>query len=243
MAGSRNDIEMKVTADSRGVAAGLKPMMTSLESAQVAAQETEKALDAIGTTPIKVSVNDEAIAKARAEISRLRNQMREQLSTDVTADTREAERRIKELQRSIKVLDATDPVVEVEVNTTRLETLRTSVIGIQGALSGGAGAAAGQGLISGLSAASKGMGAMGASGAAAATGVGAVAVAAVVAADAAWNLGQMAADAETQVAQLDALTKGMGEETFGQLQEFAATTPFAVDEVTAATKRLSSCRG
>lgn len=232
---ARNDIEMRITADSRGVAAGLKPMMTSLDQAQAAAEETEAALEGIATTPVRISVNDQAIENARAEISRLRSQIREDLSTNVNADTKEAERRIKDLQRSIRALDAQEPVVDVVVNTTHLERLQTTVLGVQTALTGGGG---GAGLVQGLGAASRGLAGVGGSAAAAAGPVGAAAVAMVVAGDAAWHLGQMAADAETQVAQLDALTKGMGEETFGQLQEFAATTPFAIDEVTNATKRL-----
>jgi len=234
---TRNDIEMRITADSRGVAAGLKPMMTSLDQAAAAAENTEAALDAIGTTPIKVRVNDEAIAAARAEITRLRNQMREDLRTDVTANTKDAERRIKDLQRTIKVLDAEDPVVDVTVRTTRLDTLRTTVTDIQNAVAGGGGIGGG-GLIGGLSAASRGLGAVGGEAAAAAAPVAAVGAAMVVAGGAAWKLGQNAADAETSIAQLDALTSGMGAETFANLQTFAATTPFEMDEVTAATKRL-----
>jgi tape measure domain-containing protein len=237
MAGTRNDIELKVTANSRGVAAGLKPMMTSLDQAQSAAQETEAALDSIGTTPIKVNVNDEAIAKARAEISRLRNQMREDLSTDITANTKDAERRIKELQKSIKVLDAEAPVVDVVVNTTRLESLRTLVGQVGSALTGG-GSGGGTGLASGLGLASRGVSALGVESAAAAGPIGAAGAAMVVAGGAAYKLGQSAADAETSIAQLDALTKGMGAETFSSLQDFAATTPFEMDEVVASVKRL-----
>lgn len=231
---ARNDIEMRITADSRGVAAGLKPMMTSLDQAQAAAQETEAALDSIGTTPVKISVNDQAIENARAEISRLRAQIRQDLSTNVNADTKEAEKRIKDLQRSIKALDAEQPVIDVVVNTTRLDHLQTTVVGIRDAISSGRGG----GLVSGLGAASRGFSAVGGSAAAAAGPVALAGAAMVVAGDAAWNLGQMAADAETQVATLDALTKGMGAETFGQLQEFAAGTPFAIDEITTATQRL-----
>lgn len=232
---ARNDIEMRITADSRAVAAGLKPMMTSLDQAQVAAQETEKSLSSIGTTPVKVNINDEAIAAARAEITRLRTQMREQLSTDVNADTSQAEKRIRDLQKSIKTLDAEKPVVDVVVNTTRVDTLRSTITGIQEAVSGGGG---GGGLIGGLGLASRGISAVGGEAAAAAGPIGAVGTAMVVAGGAAFKLGQSAADAETSIAQLDALTSGMGFETFQMLQDFAAQTPFEMDEVVASTKRL-----
>jgi len=53
-----------------------------------------------------------------------------------------------------------------------------------------------------------------------------------------WKFGRMAADVETSVTQLDALTVGKGAETFKELQAWAAKTPFAIDDATEATKKL-----
>lgn len=232
---ARNDIEMKITADSRGVAAGLKPMMTSLDQAQAAAEETEAALDSIGTAPVRVNINDEAVERARAEIRRLRDEMREQLRADVTANTKDAERRIKELQRSIRILDAEDPVVNVDVvvETTRLDHVARTITDVRDLVGGG-----GTGLIGGLSSAARGFGGVGGAAATAAGPVTIAGAAMVGASIGAWKLGEQAAFAESQVAQLDALTQGMGEETFGELQKWAAATPFAIDDATNATKRL-----
>jgi tape measure domain-containing protein len=228
----RNDIEMRITADSRGVASGLAPMMKGLQGAQKSAADTETALNEIGAKPIKLSVNDQAVENARVEVARLRAAMAQKLALDPTANTKDAEKRIKDLQRSIKVLDAEDATVDVAVRTTGLQTLTTVVSEVRNGFVGSGG------LIQGLGAARAGIAGVGGEAAAAAVPLGIIWVTMGVAAKQAWDLGEAAADVQTSVSQLDALTGGLGAKTFEDLNKFAAQTPFELAEVTDATKRL-----
>jgi tape measure domain-containing protein len=224
-----NDIEMKITADSRGVVTGLEPMMQSLANAQKASQETATALAAIDSETTKISVEDEAIQNARKEIDRLRGSIVEDLRTDINADTKPALKRIGELQRTIKTLDKMDPVVDVavDVDTSQLSELRLLLTEFAASTSGGgldalkalpgllkrAGTAGGVAVV--------GLGA-------AAVGIGAIGIAS----------GLAAADIETLTVQLDALSEGRGVEALTFLQGWAKSTPFELDQATEATKRL-----
>lgn len=127
----------------------------------------------------------------------------------------------------------------MSVNTAGLAGIQGIFTDLREGFEGGGGG--GAGLVGGLGAARAGLAGVGAAGAAAATGVGALAVGMVAAGKAAWDLGQAAADVETSVAQLDALVStqgGSGEKVFGDLQAWAASTPFAIDDATEATKKL-----
>src|SRR3954469_23865642 len=102
---------LKVKADASGAVSGLKPLQASLGETAKDAQATEKALSELGNGH-KITLNDQAIETARKEIERLRTTMRQDLSINPDADTKAASKRIAELQKSIKVLDASHPVVE-----------------------------------------------------------------------------------------------------------------------------------
>jgi tape measure domain-containing protein len=171
-------------------------LQASLTETAAAAQKTEEALGGLDGTH-KISLNDSAIQTARTEIDRLKTSMREQLSIDPTADTREAQRRIAQLQRSIRTLDAEAPVipVKVEADTSSLDELKSHVAGLA---AGGAGIAA------------------------------------------AWKLTGLAADVETTQIALSSLTGSVqeGAQAFSDLQRFAATTPFELNEVTQAARSL-----
>jgi tape measure domain-containing protein len=229
------DTLLRVKADATQAVRGLKPLQTSLEETAKDAQHTEQALNDLDGQH-KISLNDQAIESARKEVERLRTLMREQLRLDPTADTREAQRRISQLQRSIKTLDDQHPVVDVEVDAdaTGLVALRTAL----GSAATGLTQGAGGGLVGGLSAARAGMAGLGAETAAAGVAVGGIAVGFGAAAKQAWDLGEAAADVQTSVVQLNALTSGLGVETFQELNKWASETPFALDDATEATKRL-----
>jgi tape measure domain-containing protein len=233
---------LKIKADATDAVRGLKPLQTSLDEVAKDAQVAETALDGLDGQH-KISLNDQAIESARKEITRLRDSMRAQLRMDPTVDTREAQKRIKQLQSSIKTLDREEISIDakLDVDTSALSALHTTVVAVRGDLIGSAaGGGAAGGLVGGLSAASRGLQGVGGAAGAAAGPIAGAGVAMVLAGGAAWTLGQNAADAETQIAQLDALTKGMGEETFAALQTWAKDTPFEMGEATEATKKLAA---
>jgi tape measure domain-containing protein len=229
------DTLLRVKADASQAVRGLSPLQASLQTTAADAVKTEAALNDLSGQHT-VSLNDQAIESARVEVERLRNVMREQLRMDPTADTREAQRNITQLQRSIRTLDRTDAVVDVAVHADATELVAMKVALTE--LVGGFAEGGGGGLIGRLTASRAGVKLLGSGAAGAAVGVGSLAVAGSAAAAAAWDLGEAAADVQTQVAQLNALTGGLGTDTFTELNQWATTTPFALDDATAATKRL-----
>jgi tape measure domain-containing protein len=238
MAKSLTELQLKVTADARGAAAGLRPLESSLQQVSADAEAADKSLDSLSQGTHTIRVNDSEVQAAEDEIARLRTQMREDLRADVHADTRDAQRKIKGLQSNIRALKQEKPDIKakVSVDASGLQRLNGVVADMRAGFEGGGGG--GAGLIGGLGAARAGLAGMGAAGAAAVPVIGQIGAALVIASKAAWELGEMAAEAETSIVQLDALTKGMGEETFGELQKWAAATPFAIDDATEATKKL-----
>jgi tape measure domain-containing protein len=98
----------------------------------------------------------------------------------------------------------------------------------------------GGGLGGGLTSLAGGLRGVGAGGATAAAGLAGVAVGVGAAAAGAWELSEAAADVETSVSQLGALVgdQDLGAQTFADLQKWAASTPFAIEDATEATKKL-----
>lgn len=229
------DTLLRVRADAKQAVRGLAPLQASLKATAADAGKTEKALAELdGTHTIRL--NDQAVESARKEITRLRTLMRQQLRMDPQVDTRDAQRRIRSLQSAIRSLDKEKAVVDatVRVDTTGLATLRAALGTVAAEVQGGGSG----GLIGGLGAASRASSALGSTSAAAAAGPAALALAALAAAKASWELGEAAGHAETTIAQLNAITSGMGEELFSDLQEWAKVTPFALDDAAAAARRL-----
>ena len=108
-------LDLKVLADARQAVRGLKPLSTSLSGLTKDAQKTEAALSDLDK-PIKVKVNDEAINNAKKEIQRLQAEIRENLALDINADTKTAQRRIRQLQSAVRTLDTKDAEVDVKVD-------------------------------------------------------------------------------------------------------------------------------
>jgi len=133
------DTLLRVKADAAQAVRGLAPLQASLQQTAADAEVTEKALNDLDGTH-NIRLNDAAILRAREEISRLRQQMREQLAVDVNANTTAAQRRITQLQRSIRTLDAEVVDIPVVVETgqaeTKLAAMRSSVSGIGSSMKG-----------------------------------------------------------------------------------------------------------
>jgi tape measure domain-containing protein len=81
---------------------------------QKEADKTASSLDQIGSAKAKLAVDDKAVVAARKEIGRLRDEVAKTLEADVTADTSKAQRRIRQLQSSIKTLSQTKITPEVK---------------------------------------------------------------------------------------------------------------------------------
>ena len=225
-------LDLKVTADAQAAVQGLKPLSASLDGVTQDAQKTESALKDLDKQHT-IDLNDAAIVNARKEISRLRASIRDDLRLDVNANTKPAQRRVRELQSTIKSLSSETIEIKAEVDAdvdsisgttaglsaliAQLKDMNSTSVDLDpdlinlrnslGSLRGIATKAAGP-------------------------------LAAVGVAVGGWKLGEAAADVETMVTQLDALTSGKGAETFADLQKWAATTPFAIEDATEATKKL-----
>ena len=242
MARSTTELNLKVTADAKQAASGLRPLESSLQEIQTDAKSADAALDGLTKGTHAIRVDDSEVQAAEQEITRLRQEMRDQLRADVHADTRDAQRKIKALQSNIKTLNQEKVSVNAKVNVdgSGFQRISGMIASLRGQVAGGGGEGGGGGLLAGLSLARGGLAALGSEAAVAAGPLGIMAAALVATGKAAWNLGQMAADAETQVLRLDTLTKGMGKEAFGQIQDFAASTPFEVDEISNSFARLTA---
>ena len=243
---------LQVKADASQAVSGLKPLQASLAETATSAQTTEASLNTLSSGAHAVSLNDEAIKNAQAEIARLRTEMRQQLTTDVNADTRPAQARIRQLQSSIKTLgqEPVDVEVNVEENVSgdisggalrglasSLAQGATSAIPLPGILSkiGTVAGPAAAGL-EGVGGAAAGLGSAATVGGPLAIG-GAVVI---MGAKIGIGLGSAAADVETLQVSLDSLTGGKGAETLAFLQKWAAATPFTLAEGVKAFQLLAS---
>jgi tape measure domain-containing protein len=229
MAGRPIDLLLRIKADSTGVESGLSGLNKGLDNATTNVKELDKAIGKAGDKPITLSINQQAIAQAKARIKELQDQIAHTLSQDVTADVKPAQQEINKLRSAIKTLDKAGPEVTIDADTKpairSIDALKAKIAGLDlGALAGGANLPAGLGGIAG------GLSAVGVAGAGAAAGAAAATLA----------LGKMAADVETTKLQLKGLT-GSAETAgrlFDQLREFANSTPFEFDQLAAATRIL-----
>jgi tape measure domain-containing protein len=117
MAKTTTELQLKVTADSRAAARGLAPLESSLKDIQEISEDAEKALKELGDKH-RVDIDDDEVDRLQTEIKRLREQMRDDFRMDVNADTRVAQRRIRELQSAARLLDTKDVDIDVDIDTT-----------------------------------------------------------------------------------------------------------------------------
>ena len=249
---------LQVKADATQAVAGLKPLQTSLNQTAASAKSTESALNELGSGSHTVSLNDAAIKNAQTEIARLRAQMRDQLTTDIDADTRPAQARIRQLQSSIKTLGQEPVKVEVDVD----ESVSSSG-GLSHGVIAGLAQAATSGALTGLpknltaitSAArlagpaveEAGAAFLGADAAAGTLATGGLLLIPIVlagvaaaAVDLGFKLAAPAAQVESLQASLNSLTGGKGVETLTFLQQWAKATPFELADATQAFQLLAS---
>jgi tape measure domain-containing protein len=208
------ELVLKVTADSKQVASGLKASTDALAGLKKSADAADAALDKIDGESVKVSLNDEAIANARKKIDALRAQVREgiELGTDTTA----AQREISKLQRGIRSL--TDKTVQVKVEAPGLNEVNRGMSNLDNRT----------GRLSGT------MTLLKTSGPAALTAVGAGLAAVSV------GSFKLAADMETLRVSMQGVVRDGGNvnKILDEISEFGALTPFTFPELAQTTKLL-----
>jgi len=130
-----DDLTLKISADASGVQKGVSQAASSLDTLSSDAAKTSKNLAKLGdqkvAPTVTVTVKDQAIAKAKADIARLRDEVARGLL--VGADTSAAQKRIAELQRNVRALEDKPHNVKVSVQTTatgELSKLGTQLSGL-----------------------------------------------------------------------------------------------------------------
>lgn len=128
MAG-KDDLVLKISADTTAVASGLKPMSTALDTLEQNAEDAHDALQDLDRTQVDLDVRDQAIKKAKDDIKALRDLIAEQVAMDV--DTRAAQRKLTGLQTAVKKLTDEKHEVDIEIDTAKptsgMEGLREGV--------------------------------------------------------------------------------------------------------------------
>ena len=224
MASSSSSLTFKVLAETASATAGLKRFASSLTGVQKSADKTNASLGKIGSKKATLSVNDKAIQRAKTEIGRLQDQMGKDLALDVNADTTQAQRRIRQLQASIKSLQRSK--ITPEVNTSKLSKVKTALADVGGSLKS---FGAGVGNVF-KSVGVPVLGAIGVAAAGVATSIGAIGVKSL----------QLADDLDNAKISF---TKFLGSADkanafLGDLEKLAAKTPFEFPELIESSKKL-----
>lgn len=229
------ELVFKVTANARSAVAGLKPLQTSLKDIKSDSDKAEKSLEGLSKGH-KVDVDDDAIGRTKREITRLRESMRHDLSVDVNADTRETQRKISGLRRTLRELERDDVDIDVKLNVDEhgLHGVKGDLEGLEKA--GGAGKFAGlaglAGTLGKVAPAGLAIGAAAGGIALVATGVGKLAINSLKLSD------QMA---QAKIAFTQFLGSGAkADKLLGNLTQLAAKTPFEFPELVASSQKLLS---
>jgi len=136
-----DDLILKISADTSAVASGLAPMNDALDTLDTNAHEASdqlSKLDKMNVSPtVDVDIRDEAIAKARQDIERLRDDVAH--GVEMGLDTRAAQREISSLQSAIKKLTSEPETVEIDVDVDKeamadaldgIDSLREGALGL-----------------------------------------------------------------------------------------------------------------
>jgi len=136
-----DDLILKISADTSAVASGLAPMNDALDTLDANAHEASdqlSKLDKMNVSPtVDVDIRDEAIAKARQDIERLRDDVAH--GVEMGLDTRAAQREISSLQSAIKKLTSEPETVEIDVDVDKeamadaldgIDSLREGALGL-----------------------------------------------------------------------------------------------------------------
>lgn len=137
MAG-KDDLVLKVSADTSQVASGLQPMQTALDGMVTDIQKAEhelQTLDALDVRPeIEISIHQQAIDNAKTEIKTLRDKIAENVVLGV--DTKDFEKRVRDLAGTVRALEKDmEKKVDIDVEVKNeeeelrgLEALRSGAL-------------------------------------------------------------------------------------------------------------------
>lgn len=112
-------LRFKVLADTGSAVSGFANLAKSMLPIKKTADQTNAALGKIGAHKPKIDLNDQAIKRAETELKHLRDQLAKDLSADVNADTKPAERRIRQLESTLKTLGRAKAKITPEVDTSK----------------------------------------------------------------------------------------------------------------------------
>ena len=127
MAAGSEALVLKVSADTSEVASGLAPMTKALDTLAHEADAAADELRQLDAVDVKLSVRDEALAKARSDIERLRNEIAHGITMGL--DTKGAQRELSQLESAVRKLADKPERVEMEVEVDK-EALATAVEGV-----------------------------------------------------------------------------------------------------------------
>lgn len=137
MAAGSESLILKVSADTGEVAAGLAPMTKALDSLADEADDAAKSLGRLDDTDVKLSIRDEALTKARADIDRLRTEIAHGITMGL--DTKAAQRELSQLESAVRKLADKPEKVDVEVEVDKaamadaiegVDSLREGALGL-----------------------------------------------------------------------------------------------------------------
>jgi len=133
------DLVLKITADTADVARGLAPMTKALGTLETEAEQASDALAHLDGTEVEISVQEQALRRARDRIDDLRNTIARDVVLGV--DTRATEQELSRLQATVRRL--TNPTtphrVEVEVEVEADEAaMEGEISGLEALRSGAA---------------------------------------------------------------------------------------------------------
>lgn len=116
---------------------GIEKMIHSLDELEDEIDDTRDAMKDLSKTEITLSMKEQAIDKARKRIEELRDQIAEDVVLGVS--TKDAEREISNLEKSVKKLTDTPAVVPIDVDVDEeevrgVESLREGALGLSEAV-------------------------------------------------------------------------------------------------------------
>lgn len=98
------ELLFRIRADSTGAAAAVAPLTRELDKAEDSAKDLERAVNGVDGKTIDIDVNTRAIAKAQAELARLRESFANDLELGIDVDTKAFTASVAKIRAQIRAL-------------------------------------------------------------------------------------------------------------------------------------------